>query len=132
MPARRVTFPCLTRRMSRWPGILALLALPVFCPPSPPAQAATAGTTIAERASKHWAFQPVRKPALPAVVDASRIQTPVDRFILAELERHGMGLAEPAASHAIIRRLAMAMTGLPPGPSDVPEDRKSTRLNSSH
>ena len=37
----------------------------------------------ATREKSHWAFQPVVRPALPAVRDAGRVRTPVDRFILA-------------------------------------------------
>src|SRR5205085_2231535 len=46
----------------------------------PPADA------VAELRKKHWAFQPVQKPALPTMKDPAWARTPLDRFILARLE----------------------------------------------
>ena len=43
----------------------------------------------ATRQRNHWAFQPFVRPALPVIRDAGRVRTPVDRFILAALERKG-------------------------------------------
>jgi cytochrome c551/c552 len=42
--------------------------------------------TAAKADSKHWAYQPVRDPALPAVKNTTWVQSPIDRFILAKLE----------------------------------------------
>ena len=36
----------------------------------------------------HWAFQPPRKSALPPVKDAGWPRNEIDRFVLAELEKH--------------------------------------------
>src|SRR5205085_1033465 len=36
--------------------------------------------------SEHWAFQPVRLPAVPAVRDRGWVRTPIDAFLLARLE----------------------------------------------
>ena len=38
----------------------------------------------------HWAFVPTRRPALPTVADPSWCKTPVDRFILARLDKEGI------------------------------------------
>ena len=40
--------------------------------------------------SRHWAFQPIRRPAEPAVSDPSWVRNPVDSFILARLDRQGL------------------------------------------
>src|SRR5262249_32098356 len=37
----------------------------------------------------HWAFQPVRRPQIPKVKDASWCRNPIDRFVLARLEEMG-------------------------------------------
>ena len=37
----------------------------------------------AEKSRDHWAFQPVKKPALPAVKNQAWVKTPIDQFILA-------------------------------------------------
>src|SRR5438105_1979077 len=34
---------------------------------------------------EHWAFQPMRRPVLPAVRDRSWVRSPVDAFVLARL-----------------------------------------------
>ena len=44
----------------------------------------------ARRGSKHWAFQPVVRPAEPAVKDAAWARNAIDRFILARLEKEGI------------------------------------------
>ena len=36
--------------------------------------------------SKHWSFQPVKRPALPPVKDIGWVRNPIDQFILARLE----------------------------------------------
>ena len=45
-----------------------------------------ASVTFVNAAEKHWAFQPVKKPALPAVKDATWVRNPIDRFVLARME----------------------------------------------
>ncbi len=39
--------------------------------------------------ASHWAFQPVCNPAPPSVADVAWCRSPLDRFILAGLERQG-------------------------------------------
>ena len=63
---------------------------------------------------EHWAFQPVRAPAVPPVKDAAWVRTPIDAFILARLEAKGWKPAPPAEPRAILRRVYLDLTGLPP------------------
>src|SRR6266446_9208941 len=81
-------------------------------PPAPPPSAEYA-ITAAQRA--FWAFQPVRKPAVPAVKAASAI----DRFIQAKLQSQGLKPVRPADRRALIRRVTFDLTGLPPTPEEV-------------
>ena len=37
----------------------------------------------------HWAFQPVSKPAPPAVKNGAWVKNAIDRFVLAKLEANG-------------------------------------------
>ena len=67
----------------------------------------------------HWAFQPLRCPVPPDVKDAAWPRTPLDRFILAQLEQAGLSPRPPATRTALIRRLTFDLTGLPPDPEDV-------------
>src|SRR5690348_9470415 len=53
-----------------------------------------AQTTRPERPAiapeEHWAFRPVRRPAVLAVRDRAWVRTPIDAFILARLEKAGL------------------------------------------
>jgi hypothetical protein len=89
--------------------------------PWPEAAAAPAGgaTQAAAASTKHWAFQPVRKPALPAVKNAAWAKNPIDLFIIAKLEAKGLPPAPPAERRALLRRVTFDLTGLPPSPDEV-------------
>ncbi len=67
----------------------------------------------------HWAFQPVRDPALPTVTHATWCQTALDRFILARLEADGLTPAAPANRRALCRRATFDLTGLPPSEEEI-------------
>ena len=58
-----------------------------------------------EAARKHWAFQPVRKPAVPTVKAKQRVVTPVDAFVLAKLEEKQLSLAPAADPRTLLRRI---------------------------
>jgi mono/diheme cytochrome c family protein len=68
---------------------------------------------------KHWAFIPPRRPALPEVSRLPWVRTPVDRFILARLDRERLAPAEEADRVTLLRRLSLDLTGLPPTPAEV-------------
>ncbi|MDP3069495.1 MAG: DUF1549 and DUF1553 domain-containing protein [Opitutaceae bacterium] len=71
------------------------------------------------RASTHWAFQPLTRPAAPAAKNTGWARNDLDRFILAAQEARGL-TPNPEASRAVlIRRLAYGLTGLPPTPEEV-------------
>lgn len=64
----------------------------------------------------HWSLIAPKKAALPAVKDSAWVKTPVDRFILSRLEATGLTPAPQAEDHALIRRVSLDLTGLPPSP----------------
>lgn len=66
-----------------------------------------------------WSFIPPKRPALPAVKDEKWASTPIDRFILARLEREGLHPAPEADRRLLIRRVTLDLTGLPPTPAEV-------------
>ncbi|MFN7137745.1 MAG: PSD1 and planctomycete cytochrome C domain-containing protein [Limisphaerales bacterium] len=70
-------------------------------------------------AKDHWAFQPVKKPAVPEVKNKSAVKTPVDAFILAKLEENGMKHSSPAEKRTLIRRATFDLHGLPPTQQEV-------------
>ena len=67
----------------------------------------------------HWAFKPRTRPLPPAVKNETWVQSPIDRFILARLERHGLALAARADRRTLIRRATFDLVGLPPTPKEV-------------
>jgi len=68
---------------------------------------------------KHWAWQPLRKPAVPETKDSSWAKTPVDNFILAKLEEKDLKPNPPADKRTLIRRATFDLIGLPPTPEEV-------------
>jgi hypothetical protein len=67
----------------------------------------------------HRAFEPPVKSPEPSVQDEAWIKNPIDRFILARLERDGLAPQPEASRSRLIRRVAFALTGLPPTPAEV-------------
>jgi cytochrome c553 len=67
----------------------------------------------------HWSYRKPVRPALPAVRDRRWPGNPVDHFILARLEKEGLRPTPPADRHAILRRLSLDLTGLPPTLQDA-------------
>jgi hypothetical protein len=63
---------------------------------------------------KFWSFQPVRKPALPKVRNEAWVKTPIDAFILFQLEKKGLQPAPPADRRTLLRRAYYDLIGLPP------------------
>jgi hypothetical protein len=83
----------------------------------------------------HWAFQPVRRPPVPAVRDGNWPRNSIDRFVLARLEQEGLAPSPPADSRTLVRRLYLDLTGLPPAPeeaSGAADDTAARLLESPH
>jgi len=73
-----------------------------------------------ERA-RYWCFQPIRSVTPPAPSEKRRGWpcNPIDRFIVAALEKRGMAPAPQADKRVLIRRLSFDLTGLPPQSAEV-------------
>lgn len=69
--------------------------------------------------SQHWAFEPVERPELPEVENASWPRNGIDHFILQRLEEQGLEPSPEADRRTLIRRLSLDLTGLPPTPAEV-------------
>jgi hypothetical protein len=74
---------------------------------------------IRANSRKHWAFQPVKRPAVPVVQNRTWVRSPVDAFILARLESSGMQPAAPADKRTLLRRATYDLIGLPTTPEEV-------------
>jgi hypothetical protein len=62
----------------------------------------------------HWSFTPPVRPPLPAVKNAAWERNPIDRFVLARLEREGLAPSPEADRARLLRRVSFDLTGLPP------------------
>jgi hypothetical protein len=67
----------------------------------------------------HWSYITPKRAEPPAVKNAGWVRNPIDRFILAELEKHGLKPAPEADRRTLARRLSLDLTGLPPTPAAV-------------
>jgi Protein of unknown function (DUF1553)/Protein of unknown function (DUF1549)/Planctomycete cytochrome C len=66
---------------------------------------------------KHWAFQRVERPPLPAAVRPGvpeKSQNPIDAFVYGTLERQGLVPSAPAEKQVLLRRVYLDLLGLPP------------------
>jgi mono/diheme cytochrome c family protein len=78
------------------------------------------GPPVADNEARNfWSFRPVVRPQLPAVKDESWIKTPIDAFILANLEEKNLRPAPPVDKATLLRRVYYAVIGLPPTPEQV-------------
>ncbi len=93
-----------------------------------PSKTQSGGTTV-QQGRSFWSFQPVRKPAVPQVVNEAWPNSDIDRFVLARLEESGLTPVPDAQPRTLIRRLYYDLTGLPPTPEQIDEflnDRSPT------
>lgn len=68
----------------------------------------------------HWAYQPVKRPAVPAVV-SGLVRNPIDSFITARLSEAGLTMSAEADRRSLVRRLYLVLHGLPPTPEEIAE-----------
>jgi mono/diheme cytochrome c family protein len=73
----------------------------------------------AVESGKHWAFISPKRPALPKVARANGTANPIDRFILARLEKEGLAPSPQADRVTLLRRLSLDLIGLPPTIQEV-------------
>ena len=85
------------------------------------AQVAVLKRWIADGANyeQHWAYIAPKRAPLPAVKNTAWVRNPIDRFILARLEKSGLKPAPEADRRTLARRACLDLTGLPPEPADV-------------
>ena len=71
------------------------------------------------KAKSWWAFQPVKKQAVPKVKNTQWVRNPIDNFILARLEKASLKPAPFVGRAALLRRAYYDLVGLPPTPGEV-------------
>jgi hypothetical protein len=72
------------------------------------------------RYEAHWSLvPPPRRVPVPAVRNAAWCRTPIDRFVLARLDRERMTPSREATRSDWLRRVTFDITGLPPTPAEM-------------
>ncbi|MBI5773610.1 MAG: DUF1549 domain-containing protein, partial [Verrucomicrobia bacterium] len=68
----------------------------------------------------HWAYTPLVRPAVPRIQNPEfRIQNPIDAFVAEKLAEKKITPSKEADKRALLRRLSLDLTGLPPTPEEV-------------
>jgi mono/diheme cytochrome c family protein len=72
------------------------------------------------RWAEHWSYIAPERPAVPSLrAPRSAIQNPIDAFVLARLKEKGLKQNQEADRAALIRRVTLDLTGLPPTIEEV-------------
>lgn len=92
-------------------GAVATRAEPEQLPP---------GLEISPEERAFWSFQLVKRDEPPTVAPGQQVpQTPIDNFVLARLQAKGLKLSPEADKVTLVRRVALDLTGLPPGEAEI-------------
>src|SRR5580692_6519077 len=94
--------------------------MPYHGPPLSPQQIDVLRRWIKQGAKweDHWAFVAPKPQALPEVKRRDWPRQPLDRFILARLEKETLSPSPEADRSALLRRVSLDLTGLPPTPEE--------------
>ena len=103
----------------------------------PVVKSETKSMVFTDEQKNFWSFQPMSSPrpprsptlrvgtngskALDSESRATWVQSPIDCFILSELESRGLKPAEIADKRTLIRRATLDLIGIPPTPEEVTE-----------
>ena len=98
--------------------------------PTRPQASARMSSNQADERSSHWAFQPLTSSeqlnkSLQSQ-SSSWVWNEVDSFIQIERERQGLQVAPDANPHALARRVAYSLTGLPPSSKQLADFAQTT------
>src|SRR5262245_13168537 len=88
----------------RWLAFLLLAIAPLSC--------------LAQ--SSHWAFKKPLLSPVPAIQNPkSKIQNPIDSYIIARLQANRLSPSPSADRRTLLRRVTFDLTGLPPTPPEI-------------
>jgi hypothetical protein len=82
-------------------------------------QWAPSSSAAIKKHGEHWAFVKPKRTAPPEVKNRGWVRTPIDRFILARLEKEGLRPQPEADRVTLLRRLSLDLIGLPPTIAEV-------------
>ncbi|MEK6238164.1 MAG: DUF1553 domain-containing protein [Planctomycetales bacterium] len=69
--------------------------------------------------ARHWSYNKPTRPAVPDAGDSSWPRNDIDRFLLHRLRQEGLRPSPPVDRPALIRRVSLDLTGLPPTVEEV-------------
>ena len=98
-------------------GVMALESVAAVAAPA--AEAGESKSVGTSRSQPHWAYQPVTRPAVPAVKDARWVRSPIDALVLAQLEAKNIKPSPDADRATLIRRVTLDTWGIIPTPEEV-------------
>lgn len=78
-----------------------------------------AGADASHVAPPHWSYIPPKRPELPDARNPGWVKNPIDRFILARIEKEGLKPSPEADREALIRRVSLDLIGLPPTLAEI-------------
>ena len=96
-------------------------------PWTPEIEARDSATTVDHReeiwkaAKKHWAFQPVAKPHVPAGNQNGWARNAVDNFVGHQQQHAGISASPRADKRTLMRRAFLDLIGMPPTPEEATE-----------
>jgi hypothetical protein len=73
-----------------------------------------------------WSLIPPKRAPLPEVSDPAWVRNPIDRFILAKLDREHLRHSPEADRSALLRRVTLDLTGLPPTSAELADFLRDT------
>ena len=76
---------------------------------------------VTDEHRRHWAFRKLSRFEPSASQSPASVRTPIDAFLLARLEKEGLGYSPKADRVTLIRRAYLDLVGLPPSPDQVDE-----------
>jgi hypothetical protein len=109
----------------RWGRLAALLLgvllgnapiFPLHAETAPGPRLRTGAFLLSEQDRAYWAFQPVRRPPVPA---AATGMSPIDAFVGSRLATRRLSTNPPATPRELVRRAYFDLLGLPPTPEEV-------------
>lgn len=98
----------------RGPRPLPCLLMALFAIGASAAQKEGGRPAAASVPSGHWAFRELAAATPPRIKSSTRVRTPVDAFVLARLESRKLAFSPDADRAALLRRISLDLTGLPP------------------
>jgi hypothetical protein len=99
---------------------LVFFATAALMPPAlRAAEPARPKNSVSDADRQFWAFQKLKRTAIPNPADSGLARSPVDAFLLEKLRARGLSFAPEADKPTLIRRATLDLIGLPPSPADV-------------